>query len=238
MAEPWLLWGGCRRTMMIIVKAPCSNILLSFTALTRSMCWWGCLYYVTWHAAGLQEILVEYKIVYIQAQHQQVFCNRSRNGCPTPAGRLLKSSADVCDFSLAVLVGDLYTAEAGLCHSLRELGMMPFKSRLWQQFGTNVTIWDKLLSFSILLNKASNRFCSWLAKMLWLNNVYQPWQQFLHRYCQGPACHSPCSMCRNQYLSPPLSLCNIIKLPRLKCWLWVRRWMLFATPQYYQLVLY
>lgn len=149
MAEAWVLWGGCRRMMMIIIKAPCSNIPLSFTALTRSLQWWGCLYCVTWHSARVQEILVEYKIAYIQAQHQQVFCNRSQNGCPTPAGGLLNCSTDGCDFSWAVVVWDLYTAKAGLCHSLRELGMMPFKSRLWQQFGTNVMIWDKWLSFSI-----------------------------------------------------------------------------------------
>lgn len=150
MTETRLLWGGCRRMMVIIIiKASCSNIPLTFTSLTRSMRWWGCLSFVTQHAAGVQEVLLEYKTVSTQAQQQQVFCTTSWNCCPTPAGGLLKSSADVCDVSLAVVVWGLCTAEAGLCHSLRELGMMPFKSRLWQQFGTNVMIWEKLLNFPI-----------------------------------------------------------------------------------------
>jgi len=50
--------------MIIIIKAHCSNTLLSFTTLTRSMCWWGYLYSVTWHTAGVQGIQVEYRIVY------------------------------------------------------------------------------------------------------------------------------------------------------------------------------
>lgn len=150
MTETWLLWGGCRRMMMVIItKASCSNVPLTFTSVTRSMRWWGCLYFVTQHAAGVQEVLVEYKTVSTQAQHQQVFCTRSRNGCPTSASGLLKSSADVCRCNFSLAVWGLYTAEAGLCHSLGELGMMPFKSQPWQQFGTNVMIWEKLLNFPI-----------------------------------------------------------------------------------------
>lgn len=45
-----------------------------------------------------------------------------KKDCPTPA--------DVSDFCLAVVVLDLYTDKAGLCQSLKDLGMMPFKYRI------------------------------------------------------------------------------------------------------------
>lgn len=128
------------KTMVIMIKGLCSKILLSSPALPRPVCWWGCLWVPLGSVLGCRTHWWNTECVYKHSISRFLW-NRPQRDCPTPA--------DMSDFSLAVLVWDLYTDKAGLCHSLKDMGMRPFKYGIWQQFSINVLIGDRWLSFYI-----------------------------------------------------------------------------------------